>query len=159
MERACYDAISMSDDHKYSGHPAGRPLGVDPLAQSASRREPAFIARPEGAPVYHGFSILSDVVVDGFTFGKITDFESEPCTNGDAFVIAPDNSRAGLVWEVTEDSYFQEVCAADSTRWGVWAVSFFYTMASRENVRKNLEQIIPQLKERWQKWRQAQLAQ
>lgn len=147
----------MSDHHKYSGPPTGHKVAVDPLAQSASRNEPAFIARPEGAPVYHGFPILSDVVVDGFTFGKITDFESEPCPDGDAFVIAPDNSRAGLVWEVCEDSYFQEVCAADSGRWGVWAVSFPHAMTSRENVRKNLEHVIPQLRERWQKWREAQV--
>jgi hypothetical protein len=148
----------MSDEKKHSNPPVGRPLAVDPLAQSASQTEPAFIARPQGAPLYHGFPILNDVVVDGFTFGKITDFESEPCTEGDAFVIAPDNSRAGLVWEVSEDSYFQEVCAADSARWGVWAVSFPYAMASRENARKNLEHVISQLRERWQRWRQAQLA-
>ena len=109
---------SMSDQKKPSNPPVGRPLAVDPLAQSASQTEPAFIARPQGAPVYHGFPILNDVVVDGFTFGKITDFESEPYNEGDAFVIAPNNSRAGLVWEVSEDSYFQEVCAADSARWG-----------------------------------------
>jgi hypothetical protein len=149
---------SMSDEHKPSGPPVARPIAVDPLAQSASQNEPAFIARPKDAPVYHGFPVLSDVVVDGFTFGKITDFEIEPCTEGDAFVIAPDNSRAGLVWEVSEDSYFQEVCAADSARWGVWAVSFPHSMASRENVRKNLQHVIPQLKERWQEWRKAQLS-
>jgi virginiamycin B lyase len=29
----------------------------------------------------------------------ITDFLSEPATEGDAYVIAPDGSRAGLVWQ------------------------------------------------------------
>jgi hypothetical protein len=146
----------MSDEHKPFSSPIGRPLAVDPSAQSASWTEPAFIAKPKDAPVYHGFVILTGVVVDGFTFGKITDFESEPCGEGDAFVIAPDNSRAGLVWEVSEDSYFQEVCATESTRWGVWAVSFPYAMTSHENVRKNLEHVLPELKKRWQEWRQAQ---
>jgi hypothetical protein len=148
----------MSDEKKPSNPQVGRPLAVDPLAQSASQTEPAFIAKPKDAPVYHGFPILNDVVVDGFTFGKITDFESESCNEGDAFVVAPDNSRAGLVWEVSKDPYFREVCAADSTRWGVWAVSFPYAMASRENARENLEHLIPHLRERWQKWRHAQLA-
>jgi hypothetical protein len=94
---------------------AGRPLKLDPLAESASQTEPAFIARPAGAPVYHGFEVLVDVVVGGFTFGKITDFERETCDEGDAFVVAPDNSRAGLVWEISEKFYFQEITAPDRT--------------------------------------------
>jgi hypothetical protein len=61
------------------GTPKGRPLAIDPMAQSASPTEPAFIAPPEGAPVHHGFVILEDVLADGFTLGKITDFEAEPC--------------------------------------------------------------------------------
>jgi len=148
----------MGDEKKPSNQPIGRPLAVDPLARSAAQAEPAFIARPKDAPVYYGFPILHDVVVDGFCFGKITDFEREPCNEGDAFVVAPDNSRAGLVWEVSEDSYFQEVCKTDPTRWGVWAVSFPYAMSSRENAQKNLQHVIPHLREQWQKWCQAQLA-
>jgi len=52
--------------------PKGQPLAIDATAQSASPTEPAFIARPEGAPVYYGFVVLDDVAVDGFTLGKIT---------------------------------------------------------------------------------------
>lgn len=137
--------------------PRGRPLAVDPSAVSASRTEPAFIAPPAGAPVYHGFQILTGVVVDGFTFGKITDFEAEPCKEGDAFVVAPDNSRAGIVREISENSYFQEVCVPDAERWGVWGVSFPHSMTSHENVRKNLESILPELKKRWKAWRRVQL--
>ncbi|MGB8661499.1 MAG: hypothetical protein WA621_19745 [Candidatus Acidiferrum sp.] len=81
----------------------GRPLAVDPNTASDSPTERALIARPAGAPVYHDFQVLEDVVVEGFTFGKITDFESEPRQEGDAFVVAPDNSRAGLVWEVADN--------------------------------------------------------
>lgn len=68
--------------------PKGRPLAIDVNARSASRAEPAFIAKPEGAPVYHGFQVLEEVVVDGFQFGKITDFEAEPSQEEDAFIVA-----------------------------------------------------------------------
>lgn len=146
----------MSDVGKKPETPLGRPLAVDPAAVSASPTEPAFIAPPAGAPVYYGFQVLSEVVVEGFTFGKITDFELGDCNEGDAFVVAPDNSRAGLVWEVSDDSYFQEVCAPEVDRWGVWGVSFPHPMTSRENARKNLEWIHPELKKRWEEWRQAQ---
>jgi hypothetical protein len=79
----------------------GKPVAIDPNAISASPTEPAFVAPPKGAPVYHGFVVLKDVSAEGFTFGAITDFEAEPCDAGDAFVVAPDGSRAGLVWEVS----------------------------------------------------------
>jgi hypothetical protein len=131
-----------------------RPLAIDANAKSASRAEPAFIAKPEGAPVYHGFQVLEDVVVDGFQFGKITDFEAEPSQGGDAFVVAPDNSRAGLVWEVTDKVSMTEISPLEPGRWGVWAVSFPNPMNSRENVRRNLELILPALKQRWNEWRQ-----
>ena len=50
--------------------PAGRPLAVDRSARSASQSDPAFVARPAGAPIYHGFQILSDVVVGDSSLGK-----------------------------------------------------------------------------------------
>jgi hypothetical protein len=99
--------------------PKGRPLAIDATAQSASPTEPGFIARPEGAPVYYGFVVLDDVTVDGFTLGKITDFEAEPCDEGDAFVIAPDGGRAGLVWEVYDPPYFREIMPVETGRWGL----------------------------------------
>jgi hypothetical protein len=133
--------------------PKGRPLAIDATAQSASPTEPAFIARPEGAPVYYGFVVLDDVTVDGFTLGKITDFEAEPCDEGDAFVIAPDGGRAGLVWEVYDPPYFQEVSPIETGRWGVWGVGFRLPMNSRENARRNLESILPELKLRWAEWK------
>ena len=131
----------------------GRPLAVSQTAQSSSPTDPAFVARPEGAPVYHGFIVLDDVVVDGFTVGKITDWQAEPCKTGDAFVIAPDGSRAGLVWEICDPPYFRETMPIEADRWGVWGVGFLLPMTSRDNARKNLEPILPQLKTRWAEWR------
>jgi hypothetical protein len=131
----------------------GRPLAVDPDAQSASPTEPAFVARPVGASVYHGFVVLDDVTSEGFTLGKITDFEAEPCGEGDAFVIAPYGSRAGVVWEVCAPPYFEAVMAVEAIGWGVWGVGFRLPMNSRENARRNLESILPELKLRWAEWK------
>src|SRR4029077_14526285 len=89
--------------------------------------------------------VLNNVVVGGFTFGKITDFEIETCDEGDAFVVAPDNSRAGLVWEVSNKSYFEEIAPPGAERREVWGVPFPNAMTSRENVRKNLESVLPEL--------------
>jgi hypothetical protein len=133
----------------------GRPLGLDPRAESTDPSLPAFLSRPLGAPVYHGFPILEDVEVDGFVFGMISDIEAAPdMTEGDAFVVAPDSSRAGLVWEVASQNYFQEVRGFEPHRWGVWAVAFPHPMSTRDNARLNLEAILPQLKEKWEAWRE-----
>ena len=91
--------------------------------------------------------------MEGFTFGKITDFEAEACEEGDAFLVAPDNSRAGLVWKVTDKVCMTEISPFEVGRWGVWDVSFPHPMNSRDNVRRNLELILPTLKEKWNEWR------
>ena len=133
--------------------PKGHPLAIDRKAISASPAEPAFIARPSGAPVYHGFVVLEDVSIDGFTLGAITDFEAEPCDTGDAFVIAPDGSRCGLVWEVTTKRYFEEISPFERHRWGVWAVSLPFPMRNRTDARENLASLLPKLKSSWENWR------
>ena len=62
--------------------PKGQPIVVDRKTASASATEPAFVARPEGAPVYHGFVVLEDVNIDGFTLGAITTLRRNPQTPG-----------------------------------------------------------------------------
>jgi hypothetical protein len=141
---------AMSKDEE----PKGKPVAIDHNAMSASPTEPAFVARPKGAPVYHGFVVLEDVSVEGFIFGAITDFEAEPCDTGDAFVVAPDGSRAGLVWEVSSTKYIEEVRPFEPDRWGVWAVSFPHPMDNRANARENLLAVLPDLKARWEEWKQ-----
>lgn len=139
----------MRDNHELKG----QPLAIDPKATSASRTDPAFVARPNGAPVYHGFVVLEDVNVEGFILGAITDFEAEQCDAGDGFVIAPDGSRGGLVWEVSAQQYLENVYPFEQDRWGVWAISFPYPMKNRECARKNLAAVLPELKARWEDWK------
>lgn len=131
-----------------------RQLAIDPQAVSAKSDKPAFIARPLCAAVYYGFVVLKDVAVDGFTLGKISDFEVEHLNSGDGFVVAPDGSRCGLVWEVSAEPYFSQVCQPEPERWGVWSVSFPHPMNGRENARRNLEFILPELKTQWKLWRE-----
>lgn len=145
----------MSNDIENVPEPppsAGRPLAVDYKAESTNAELPGFLAKPSGAPVYHGFTILNDVVVDGFTLGMITDFESAECNEGDGFVVAPDHSRAGLVWEVNDEKQFAKILPLEKDRWGVWGVSFPFKMTSRENARLNLLAILPRLRPQWEQW-------
>src|SRR5579863_365288 len=145
------EGYSMSEDERGEGQ---RTLSVAlDAARYASRDEAAFLAWRAHTPVYHGCPILEDVSIDGFAFGKITDFEAEPTVFGDAFVVAPDDSRAGLIWAVSQKPYFAQAAPFEAHRWGIWSVSFLLPMTSRENARRNLEAILPKLKPKWQEWR------
>jgi len=94
--------------------PQGRKMFTDPDATSADPELPAFLARPPGAPVYHGFPLVEGAEVDGFQLGMISGMGEDVV--GDGYVVAPDGSRVGLIWEAeVEEAYFSEqlalVCA------------------------------------------------
>jgi hypothetical protein len=104
-------------------------------------------------PVYHGFPVLDSSEVDGFRFGMITDFITDPNTTGDAFVVAPDGARAGLVWESeAQEPYFHEVLRPDSQRWGVWGVGLPLPLRNEEDARQYLWALLPELRPRWERW-------
>jgi hypothetical protein len=128
-------------------------LRLDPEAASADPEYPAFVTRPAGAPAYYGFPVLDDVEVDGFKLGMITDWEAQPSDYGDAFVVAPDGSRAGLDWQVFSEPRFEEVGPLEPDRWGVWFATFPHPMGSRDDARRNLKHVLPNLRSRWEEWR------
>ncbi|MBV9487344.1 MAG: hypothetical protein JO246_14960 [Frankiaceae bacterium] len=129
-----------------------RPLSLDPEAETTDPTLPAFLARPEGAPAYYGFPVIGGVEVDGFRIGAITDFPSEPSNDGDAFVVAPDGTRAGLVWEANCPYYFEQVLPPDNSRWGVWAVGVPLPLGTVEHVAPYLTAILSDLRRRWEDW-------
>jgi hypothetical protein len=100
------------------------PLKLDPDAASADSELPALLAKPAGAPVYHGFPVVPESMTNGWCYGAITEFENPSgCEHGDGYVIAPDGRRAGLVWSVGSGNT-SEVCSPSEDRWGVYAVWF-----------------------------------
>jgi hypothetical protein len=137
-------------DDALGNSPRGRELRLDPNAESANDAKPAFLARPEGARVYHGFA-TTDVIVDGFTLGEITPFEGEQ--KGDAFVLSPDGSPAGLIWELGPGYEVDGTSYVDgSGRWGVFHVVFECPFITAEDYRTNLAGIVGRLLEEWQRF-------
>lgn len=125
----------------------GKRVLTDPTAESASSAVPAFLAGPEGAPVYHGFPIIEETLTDGWCFGAISAFDDDPegCTSGDGFVVAPDGSRAGIVWEVG-DFAIHEVCAPSPDRWGVYGVAFPRAVRGVADLIECFRAVLPELK-------------
>ena len=137
----------VMDDEKYFS----KALIFDEVAESSSPELPAFLSRPEGAPVYHGFVLVEETRTDGWCFGAITAFEEPPgCEAGDGFVVAPDGSRAGIVWEVG-DQEMQEVLSPDEGRWGVYAVWFPRVVKTAEDLAFNFPHVLPELKKKYEK--------
>ena len=125
---------------------SGRPLRLDPKARSANPAHPAFVARPPGAPVYHGFPLIDETNTNGWVYGAITDFEApEGADAGDGYVQAPDGRRAGLVWEVGQGE-FAEILPPDEGRWGVYAVWFPKQVRGVADLTEYFRHVLPQLK-------------
>jgi hypothetical protein len=123
----------------------GKRILTDPAAESADPSLPAFLARPSGAPVYHGFPILAESETDGWLLGVITAYEDpRGCKHGDAFVVAPDGTRAGLVWtagQVGTDT----LGAPDARRWGVYAVGFPEIIRNTDDIISAFRRVLPDL--------------
>lgn len=133
----------------------GHRILTDPDAKSADASLPAFLARPEGAPVYHGFPLIPESMTDGWCLGAISHFEyPEGCVAGDAFVVAPDGSRAGLVWDV-RNGPLEQILAPDQGRWGVFQVYFPRAVRTRDDFVACFRAILPELKAAYEKARRA----
>jgi hypothetical protein len=138
----------MKDENFPSKH-----LLTDKQASSANPNLPAFLARPDGAPVYHGFPLVEETRTRGWCFGAITEFENlEGCEYGDGFVIAPDGSRAGIVWEVGEQE-IQEVLPPDAERWGVYGVWFPRVVRTIDDLIFNFRYVLPALEKKYEEVR------
>jgi hypothetical protein len=134
--------------------PDGLPLRLDPEAESADPALPAFLARPEGAPVYHGFPLLEESrTADGWCFGAISDpDDSEGSDWGDAFLVAPDGTRAGIVWEAGT-GVLEVSIPPEEDRWGVYKLYFGSPAVDRRGLVERLREWLPELRRLHREWR------
>lgn len=129
-----------------SDYPESSALKLDEQAISTDDDLPAFLARPDGAPVYYGFPILQNSEKDGFIFGTITD----PCSDtpqrcGDAYLIAPNGARAGILWDVGVGSPHMSG-APDDDRWGICQLFFAHPIQSEAELVQNFHALLPEIK-------------
>jgi hypothetical protein len=103
-----------------------------------------------GLQPYYGHPLLEETRIEGWCLGAVTDpFEPDcekGCTIGDAFVQAPDGSRAGLVWEFHEEPMFAVLCEPDLGRWGVFHFTVSHPIAEMDDLRDAFTAMLPVLK-------------
>jgi hypothetical protein len=71
---------------------------------------------------------------------------SRPASWGDAYVVAPDGTRAGIVW-VMKGPVTEVVFPPEPGRWGVYQFLFEHPVLSDADLIRNLHAILPRLKE------------
>ena len=126
--------------------PDGQIALIDSDAQSTDSDLPAFIAAPKGAPAYYGFPILEGSEKDGFSFGAITDPRGDTPKNwGDAYVVAHNGSRAGIVWQAGNGEP-SVVSPPSQGRWGVYGFHFSAPIQSDRDLVQCLHSALPYLK-------------
>jgi hypothetical protein len=132
--------------HMNEGIRKGQPVRLDDAAVSSDPDLPAFIAKPPDAPVYHGFPLLKNSECEGFIFGTITEPNgTQPAEWGDAFVVAPNGSRAGIVWQIGHGEP-NVVCEPSEGRWGVYGFYFNGPIATEDELVRHLQSLVPALK-------------
>ena len=130
-------------------------LALDLSADSDDETVLPFMSPPKGSEPYHGFKVLQNVTHEGFTFGAITDFVKRPgLLTGDAFIVAPDGSRAGLEWRLTNEVYLLEMAMYNDARWGVWMAGIRHPMIDEDAALANLVELVPLLSEKWSLWKE-----
>jgi hypothetical protein len=132
----------------------GVPLRLDPDALSADSSLSAFLAGPNDAPVYYGFPMLEQSRTDdGWCFGTISEPDcSEGRDWGDAFVVAPDGSRAGIIWDVEAHGMKVSV-PPDEGRWGVFHVGFARRVHNETELLEQLREWLPELRRLHLAWK------
>jgi hypothetical protein len=132
------------------GDPVWKYMVLDANAKLTDPSKPPFAAAPPGSKPYHGHPLLEETRTEGWCLGVVTDpFEADcesGCTIGDAFVEAPDGSRAGLVWTFDERPKFAVLREPDSGRWGVFHFTVLKPIAGMDDLRDAFAVMLPALK-------------
>ena len=98
---------------------------------------------------YSNFPLVEETRKDGWCFGIITEYEDEKgCTDGDAFVEAPDGTRAGLVWDVdanVEQKIIMINRPESKEYWGLYQIYFSKTVYTTKDIVENFHEILPEI--------------
>jgi hypothetical protein len=123
------------------------------LLKDKSRKKEPFFLREEGEIVYTGFPLISETETEGFIYGAITDFlepdTEEGCIAGDGYIQAPDGSRAGLVWQVSDKIEVKILEKPNLSRWGVYSVNFPKPIKTKDDLVFNFREVLPLLIEKY----------
>jgi hypothetical protein len=105
-----------------------------------------FAAGGSAAHAYSGLPLLEESrTADGWCFGTFTEHDAEQPSWGDAFVVAPDGTPAGIIWHAGTPRC-DLTLPPDGRRWGVYMIGFAQSVRSRAELVAQLLGWLPELK-------------
>lgn len=139
---------------KVTPMPTDQTPPADAAPATSAGGPPAFLSDPASTPIYNGYVVVPETYTEGWCLGVITDHEDpDGVDSGDAFVVAPDGSAAGLIWEVGVEPMAQILPPVEE-RWGVYAVCFPHVVRNAADLASAFRAILPALKETYAQVRQ-----
>ncbi len=109
---------------------------------------------------YCDFSIVPETETGGWVYGAITVFGPDcdncgpdGCDTGDGFVVAPDGTRAGLVWSYGREPP-ERILEPDEDRWGVFEVNFPRRIKTLNDLCISFRGILPFLQQEYGRTKQ-----
>jgi hypothetical protein len=91
---------------------------------------------------YASWPFVEGIEIDGWRFGSAMSYSDQSW--GDAFVEAPDGSRAGIVG-VIRDGPIKQLIPPDQGRWGVYEIPFKRAMRNSEDLMSNFKSVLGSL--------------
>ena len=70
---------------------------------------------------------------------------------GDAFVVAPDDSRAGIIWDVCADGMEVSI-PPEEDRWGVYCLRLERPVRNEQELVEQLQGWLPELRRLHRQW-------
>lgn len=96
-------------------------------------------------PNFESYPLIPETERDGFTYGAITLIGADP-ERGAGFLQAPDGSRAGIHWELSDSPFIARVEGPDGLGWGIYRVGFTRPVLSVADLVVNLEPHLPKFR-------------
>lgn len=102
---------------------------------------------------YFGSSVVPGVDVDGWRLGLYTgpDLDSDdPVDAGDAYLVAPDGRRCGIVWSIQQPTFFVILLGDQGDRFGVFEVACEHGPTTTPEARLFVRDLLPHVRPLWE---------
>jgi hypothetical protein len=120
-----------------------------PISLNTKDGEPDVGVLPQENSDSDDFVLVPETSTEGWCLGSNTNFEiPEGCDGGLVVVIAPNGSRAALLWEVGSEP-LEEILPPDEKGWGFYSVSFPHPTRTVEDLVSAFRAVLPQLKAKY----------
>lgn len=101
--------------------------------------------------IYFEIPVLPGVELEGWRLGLYTNSIDVDATAGDAYLVAPDGRRCGLVWRIAQPSWFVSLIGPNEHRFGTFEVACAHGPTSTHEARRFIAELLPDVRREWER--------